>query len=442
MRAFCLLKGGTMNDYTNLKWITIVIPIVTLTIFEILRFNVLNNALSIISGSILLLVFFALGGFLFSQAVFKYIQQKNNELYYERQRLQALFEHTSDGIIIIDELRRVIDINPAAEKLTGWQKEKVIGKISCCQLNGCFEEKGQCIESEGEDSCLNHECGHSQCWGLTCMKQKSCVPYVEMCLRRKDGIKVPVAASYSYIPAIGDEKPQVKIVFRDISQRKELERAVQTVAVLEERYRISREMHDGLAQDLCLLNMKVKSMKNIVENNDDESYQNEFEMITSIIKNALAEVRQTIFDLKVRPQQMACFTSWLKDCLNDYSIKNTVIANLECEFENKLIFPNEIRVQLARVVQEALNNIRKHAYATEIRVNVKIIDGGVVINIQDNGKGFDINEKINDKEHFGLSIMQERIRLIGGKLEINSKPNIGTTLKLQIPLQQIERKVS
>src|SRR5690606_16954371 len=129
----------------------------------------------------------------------------------------------------------------------------------------------------------------------------------------------------SYIPAVGNEKPQVKLVLRDISQRKELEKAIQNYATLEERYRLAREMHDGLAQALVYLNLKARIIQKNIENDQKELALNNLKEFRRIAQDAVNEIRQNIFNLKTPPgEESSCFLEWIDEYLNYFGTTNSL----------------------------------------------------------------------------------------------------------------------
>ncbi len=102
------------------------------------------------------------------------------------------------------------------------------------------------------------------------------------------------------------------------------------------------------------------------------------------------------------------------------------------------LFPEDLRINLYRIVQESLGNILKHAQATEVSVRVKQRVENVVLTIEDNGRGFTPDERSRTFSHsgFGLTGMGERARLLGGELKVRSTPGKGTTILFEIPLRQ------
>lgn len=429
------MKKEFQDYYVNIRWMTIVIPILGIGFYEVIRFHILNDYFSNGLNSLLLMIGMGVFGYFFSAWLFKKISSIHDTLFWEQQRLKTIFTHTSDGIIVLGEDCQVLQINPAAEKLTGWKTGEVVGKLTCDEMNGCTKSKEMCWNSDCSEGCMNVDCGHRECWGKTCLEKKVCIPYVEMCLLRKNGERFNVAASYSYIPAVGNEKPQVKLVLRDISQRKELEKAIQNYATLEERYRLAREMHDGLAQALVYLNLKARIIQKNIENDQKELALNNLKEFRRIAQDAVNEIRQNIFNLKTPPgEESSCFLEWIDEYLNYFGTTNSLKTEFKCDCTENIILSTEVKVQLIRIIQEALANIRKHAQASEASIHLNKNREKIILKIIDNGKGINVKDlqKVK-KEHFGLGIMAERARSIGGSLEIKNNDPSGTIVELQIP---------
>lgn len=423
--------------YVNIRWLTLVLPILGIGIYEVVRFQILNQYFDPLTNSYILIILTGIFGVSFSTWLFKKIEGIHNTLFWEQQRLKTIFEYTSDGIIVLDENLRVLDINPSAERLTGWSKMEVANKLTCNEMNGCSKAKEACWNSPEPEDCMSVDCGHRECWGLTCLEKQISFPYIEMCLLRKDGRKLRMGASYSYIPAIGEEKPQVKIVLRDISQKKEFEKAIQNYATLEERYRLAREMHDGLAQELVYINIKAQNIqKKLQEKGVSASVIKDLSEMRQVTQEAVNEVRQNIFDLKTQPiKDTSCFRVWIEDYLQYFGSINHIDTEFICKCQEALILPTEVKVQLIRIIQEALSNIRKHARATKASIYLSRNDKELIIRISDNGKGIDNSVlKMNSKDHFGLTIMHERAQIIGADLKVLPAMPRGTLVELKVPM--------
>jgi signal transduction histidine kinase len=198
-----------------------------------------------------------------------------------------------------------------------------------------------------------------------------------------------------------------------------------------ERKRIAEELHAGLGQNLLV--MKNRAELGLREAVTPASAQ-QFEGISKVCSVAIEEARRTAHDLGPRHLEQLGLTEAL-DAMVD-----RVAAGTQIKFERKLeaiddLFPKESSTNIYRIVQEALNNILKHGRASGASVRINRDVRHVHLIVQDNGVGFD-REKINGHRHnggLGLAVIAERVRILGGKLEITGGPGQGTLLAVTIP---------
>ena len=197
------------------------------------------------------------------------------------------------------------------------------------------------------------------------------------------------------------------------------------VAVLEERERLAREMHDSLAQVLGYLHLKSEVAQAGLSAGDHEKAQRELAEISSVSHEAYADVREAILGLRETVSQRRGFV----DALREYALKFSHQAGVPTQVEMRgcetLELAPEAEVQLMRVIQEALTNVRKHAAARKACVSLDQ-QNGLRITIEDDGKGFDPGALDNDRDRFGLFTMRERVERVGGQLEIDSAAGRGT----------------
>lgn len=202
----------------------------------------------------------------------------------------------------------------------------------------------------------------------------------------------------------------------------------------EDRQRIARDLHDTSLQNLAYLVHKIE-LAGMYIDTDPLKAKLELAIISKNLKSVIDEIRNTIFDL--RPMSFddlglkPAFEELLKK-LNEnniYEIK-MYIENVSCE--NDLILAT-----IFRVVQECFNNIKKHSKADKIIFTCKKQEGLCIIDIEDNGDGFTEEEMLESKnnKHFGISLMEERIRLLSGNISIISKKEKGTNIHIEVPLR-------
>lgn len=209
----------------------------------------------------------------------------------------------------------------------------------------------------------------------------------------------------------------------------------------QERAHIAREMHDSVMQDVAHVTQKLDYIQRILEKRP-EAALGEIEQARTILNRSLRDLRSGISLLLPIPLEEQEFDEALKSLLHEYSL-NMPHLKITYDMQNLARWPQALRAPVYRFMQEALNNIRKHASASEVRIRIRQAAGLGVVQVSDNGRGFvpeqvrgGGQERAGGTLHLGLSSMEERVRQAGGVLEIQSKPGEGTTLKARFPLTQ------
>jgi signal transduction histidine kinase len=195
----------------------------------------------------------------------------------------------------------------------------------------------------------------------------------------------------------------------------------------EERSRLSREFHDGLAQDLWLAKLKVGRLLSL-RDVGPEAIALSKELSTAI-DASLAEARQAVMALRMPDE--GSFSELLSRYVDDFSDAYGLPADFSCEEGLPPLEP-AVQAELMRIAQESLNNARRHSNATLVRVEMRTENDQLRLAIIDNGRGFDVTAIRT--ESFGLASMRERALLIGGQLEIESQPDHGTRVSIHLPL--------
>lgn len=215
----------------------------------------------------------------------------------------------------------------------------------------------------------------------------------------------------------------------------ELQKQTQSLAILQERDRLAREMHDNLAQTLGYINLRAAIADNQLVANQSLEARNSLAELKKAAKEAYTDVRESIFNLRSPNPSGDGLLSLLTNCISQYRAQYGIGVRLAVEDERLAEFPVEIQVQVHRIVQEALTNVRKHSKASQAWVRFEQVDHSVRIQVEDNGKGFDPAALTgNGSAQFGLQIMRERAESVGGELEIDSKPGAGTRVRLYVPI--------
>ena len=202
-------------------------------------------------------------------------------------------------------------------------------------------------------------------------------------------------------------------------------------AVLEERSRLAREIHDGLAQTLAFLKMEAARMQGYVAKGEVGSMDRTLQACYRTLSDAYLDARQAIDNLRRVPDEN--FADWLHTTANDFRTLTGMTVELSSQ-ELEHPFSASVKVQVMRIVQEALTNIRKHANARMVSISTVEYVGEVVIEIQDDGRGFS-PEDIRASQ-YGLRSMRERAESIGAEFQVISARNAGTAIRLHIPIRE------
>ncbi len=213
---------------------------------------------------------------------------------------------------------------------------------------------------------------------------------------------------------------------------------VQDRAVLGERYRLAREIHDGLSQGLGYLNLRTKYVINCIKQGRENEAVSEIEELRGVIQELYQETRNSIANLKAGFSQGGDLLDFLKGYLKEYQRRANLDIKLDVKPELEIRLTSRVELQLVRIIQEALNNVRKHSEATLVKVGIEENAGCWVVNIEDNGKGFQMDERKEDS--FGLVSMTERAKEIGAVVQIVSTPGCGTRIGVTVPKEDYEER--
>ncbi|MBI3979158.1 MAG: GAF domain-containing sensor histidine kinase [Chloroflexi bacterium] len=221
----------------------------------------------------------------------------------------------------------------------------------------------------------------------------------------------------------------------------ELHRQVQHLAVQQERERIAREMHDGMAQVLAYINTQTLAVKKFLADGRVSDGTDELARMQETARQLYADVREGIVGLRTASQMGRGLLPALGEYLELYREMSGVAVRLEASPEiAQLRVPPAAELQLIRIVQEALSNVRKHARATTASVAVGRNGNGLSVAVADDGQGFDpANLAPTGWPRFGLQTMRERAEAVGGRFAIETSPGQGTRVVVHVPLPPEQR---
>lgn len=205
---------------------------------------------------------------------------------------------------------------------------------------------------------------------------------------------------------------------------------VEYQAVVDERTRLAREIHDGLAQTLAFLKIQAAQMQNYLARGETERLTSSLQASYRTLSDAYIDARQAIDNLRRVPS--TGLQDWVRQVALDYeeSTGQTVTVT---GFEMPVEYPANLQAQLIRIVQEALSNVRKHASAQAVSILGRADGDFILIEVRDDGCGFS-PEVVDERSRYGLMGMRERAESIGADFQITSQPGQGTVVSLRMPV--------
>ncbi|MVP01537.1 MULTISPECIES: sensor histidine kinase [Paenibacillus] len=205
----------------------------------------------------------------------------------------------------------------------------------------------------------------------------------------------------------------------------------------EERKRIAREIHDGMAQTMANLVLRTEIAERMVTKQEYQAAKEELMDLKSQLRSGLEEVRKTIYNLRPMALDDLGLIPTLRKFLQDFEDKTQVHTKFELSGKETRL-PSGMEVAIFRLVQEAFSNILKHAQATFVTLELSLREDLVNISINDNGIGFNVElteHKIAKGNNFGILGMRERLKLLEGDMAIYSEKDVGTKITMLIPIR-------
>ena len=340
-------------------------------------------------------------------------------------RFRSIAETATDSIITVNGSGEVVFWNSAASLTFGFSESEVMGRDLYQIMPEEVMSDHVRIFTEDEES------AHLSSIGRT----------VEGKARRKDGTIFPIELSIASW-MIGAEVYYTAII-RDITLRKRIEQSLhnseQELKTLSsrllnvhemERKRIAYELHDGLGQILSAAMIGAKSI--LTAGNPPQCNSTTLDSLLTNIQAAIEEVRRISRDLRPSILDDLGIITAINAFCQDFGqlhTEITVIKKIACRNE---AIPEQLKIVIYRVIQEACANIVRHSHADVIIVRLSSDDGGIKLSIHDNGTGFDVQKAYLSKQSgrgLGLSSMRERVEYSGGFFLIESNPDSGTAVQ-------------
>lgn len=444
---------------SRLKWITILAPLVFLGLLAIARWWIAPGFFETWPGYLLLSGVTVLAVLAFSQMIFTVIERLQRRLRMQNHELLALHHATlsidrqldlTDVLQgVVDEARDLFDARYGALAYLGDD-----GSIKAFITSGITPEERRLIGPEpqghgvlgvvlngGESLRLGRIGDHPRSVGFP-PHHPDMVALLAVPIRSQSGVlgNLYIADGdelYHFEESDEETLNRFAAVAAIAIENARLHRQVQALAISEERQRIAREMHDSLAQVLGYVNTKAQAAQVLLEDGNSECASAQLQQMAEMARTAYADVREGILSLRTSLDTDRSFIATLEDYLIVWREQSGVAVELEADDGVEGHLSPLAEVQLLRIVQEALANIRKHAGATMARVQFSLDDGHLVTTIEDDGVGFsDHGRSPRGVPRFGMSTMRERTESLGGTFHVDSQPRQGTCVTVRLPLNR------
>lgn len=321
--------------------------------------------------------------------------------------LRTMFEQMREGMLVFDSERRIIDLNPAAAAMLGINAAFARGRDARQILPALDTHLPALRASDFEIHLDTDEAGRDFALRASPLKHRRGFPLGHLALFHE----------------ITEEK-------RAQAQSLEQQRAL---AMLHERVRIARELHDGLGQVLGYVKMQGQAARDALARGHEKEADSLMERLVSVADETHTDVREYILGANTTAEG---FLGSLRRYLCQFSENYRLQTELSVPPEvTDTTFGPAVEAQLLRIIQEALTNARKHARAHCVRVSFRLEDSMAEVAVEDDGAGFHVT-KAGAASHFGLRFMQERAAEVSGMVEVYSKPGQGTRILLKVPINK------
>jgi len=320
------------------------------------------------------------------------------------ERLESIINANADGLVIMNRHRKILFANPAAQKI----------------LNCDGKYMGRYFPQEVH---------------LTDTPE-------EMAVVCRDGTTVNVEMRMVEIDWQGDNAYLASI--RDVTVRRKAEEQIRllTRQLLKtqenERRKLARDLHDSIAQQMSALKIGIDTLFDSCVN-ISTGLKQKAHQCSRILSELVAEIRNLAYDL--RPASLECLglsQSLFRYCREFSDMTGIQVNFMSAGMEEAALNP-EVEINLYRMIQESLNNIKKHAEANQVTVRLTVSYPKIILRVEDNGKGFEVEKRLLsalDEKRMGLWSMNERVKLFNGRMQVYSRLNIGTRIVIELSPEQ------
>jgi PAS domain S-box-containing protein len=347
------------------------------------------------------------------------VRRKSEQLF------RGLLESAPDALVVVDSRGRIQIVNSRTQQLFGYGREELLG-MSVDELVPQSLRSGH---------------GAHRAKYVADPQVRPMGQGLELRGRRRDGTEFPVDISLS--PMQTDEGTLVIAAVRDITDRKVAEkRLAETQEVAErrrmmarlvqaqeeERRKIAADIHDDSIQAMTAASLRLQQLRKHLTT---EHQQELLARLDEAVRESITRLRRLMFDLRPPTLDRTGLGPALRDLLD--RMRNETGIDFALDDRLAIEAASDVRIEVYRIAQEAIANVRKHSRATHVDVVLQRVEKGVHVRVADNGAGFDVAGRSAQPGHLGLIAMRERATIAGGWWTVDSRPGAGTAVDFWLP---------
>jgi PAS domain S-box-containing protein len=349
-------------------------------------------------------------------------KQAQEKLRKSEEMARALLNATTDAVVLLDPDGIILDINDAYAKKFQKAPDEMLGL--CIWYLVSHEVAGLRM--------ANVKKVFQTGWPLRIVDERNGIWH--------DTKIYPVSNS------LGEVK-RVAVFARDITSQKLAEEHIHTLTQLllsareSERRRIARDLHDNVAQELSLLKIGWETLFDDHSGIPEKINQKTLEL-TKILQKSISAIRDMAYDLHPPGLYQLGLAHTAYQYCEEFSEKHKIDIDFIAAGLDDLKIPSITEINLYRLIQEALWNIKKHADAAKVTIKLVASFPNIILRIEDDGLGFNVKKRLAEaskEKRMGLRSMEERVGLLNGKMRIQSRPKAGTKIFIEVPYKESTR---
>jgi PAS domain S-box-containing protein len=356
------------------------------------------------------------------------VRRKNEQLF------RGLLESAPDAMVVVDSRGRIQVVSSRTEQLFGYTRQELLGMS---------------VDELVPNSLRGGHGGHRAKY-FNDPRSRPMGQGLELFGRRRDGTEFPVDISLSPMPT--DEGLLVIAAVRDITDRKVAEKRLALTqesaerrrlmgrlvqAQEEERRKIAADIHDDSIQAMTAASLRLQQLR---KHMTTPQQQELIARLDEAVRESITRLRRLMFDLRPPALDRIGLGAAMRELLDRMRAETDIDFSLDDRLATEP--STDLRVELYRITQEALVNVRKHSKATLVKVDVQRIERGYHIRVVDNGVGFDVAARAGKPGHIGLVAMRERATIAGGWWTVESRDGGGTVVDFWLPEDSLSAEVS